>query len=81
MTAVAEHHFPDYEGQHAHYVKLVAVANRLLQNEGISDACDHIETAALLECLQIPGPNAEAALQMIDSCLDEFDTLATDLAA
>ncbi|SFK79476.1 hypothetical protein SAMN05216302_101574, partial [Nitrosomonas aestuarii] len=25
--------------------------------------------------------NAEAALQMIDSCLDEFDTLATDLAA
>ncbi|PTN12084.1 HDOD domain-containing protein [Nitrosomonas aestuarii] len=81
VTAVAEHHFPDYEGQHAHYVKLVAVANRLLQNEGISDACDHIETAALLECLQIPGPDAEAALQMIDSCLDDFDTLATDLAA
>ncbi|GJL74826.1 HDOD domain-containing protein [Nitrosomonas sp.] len=80
-TAVAEHHFPDYEGEHARYVRLVAIANRLLQNEDKSDACDYIETATMLESLQIPVQDAEAALQKIQSCLSEFDTLATELAA
>ncbi len=78
---VAEHHFPDYAGEHAVYVKLVATANRLLQKDGMLDACPYVETGALLEELGISQLEAETVLQQVQACQSEFNTLAQELAA
>ena len=80
-VAVSEHHFPDYEGEHAPYAKLVAIANRLLQNQGMFDACPYIETSLMLESLGIDDAKAEAALEKIKGCQDEFNLLSKQLAA
>lgn len=77
----AEHHFPDYAGEHAVYVKLVATVNRLLQQDGMLDACHHIETVTLLGELGISESEAETVLQKVQACRAEFNTLAQDLAA
>ena len=79
--AVSEHHFPDYGGEHAPYAKLVAIANRLLQNQGMFDACPYIETSLMLESLGIDDAKAEAALEKIKNCQDEFNLLSKQLAA
>lgn len=79
--AVSEHHFPDYEGEHAVYAKLVAIANRLLQNQGMYDACPYIETSLLLESLGIDELKAEIALEKIRGCQQEFNLLSKQLAA
>ena len=59
--AVSEQHFPDYDGEHAHYAKLVATANRLLQNQGMLDTSPYIETSLLLENLGINESKANDA--------------------
>ena len=74
--AVSEHHFPDYEGEHASYAKLVAIANRLLRNQGMFDACPNIKTSLILEGLGIDDAKAEAALEKIKDCQDEFNLLS-----
>lgn len=78
--AVSEHHFPDYEGEHSSYAKLVAIANRLLRNQGMLDACPYIETSLLLESLGIDEFKAETALEKIRGCQDEFQLLSKQLA-
>jgi putative nucleotidyltransferase with HDIG domain len=78
---VAEHHFPDYAGEYAVYVKLVATANRLLQKDGMLDACPYVETSVLLEDLGISKLEAETALYQVQACQSEFNTLAQELAA
>ena len=81
-TTVAEHHFPDYAGIHAAYVKLVATANRLLlPDQKMVDACHYVETSTLLENLSIDEAEAEAALKKIHECQREFSMLAQELAA
>ncbi len=82
VTIVAEqHHFPNYAGEHAVYVKLVATANRLLQKDGMLDACEHVETSALLEELGISESSAEAVRQQILACQNELNNLAQGLVA
>ena len=80
-VAVAEHHFPDYSGEHAPYVQLVATANRLLKSNGMADACHYLETPSLLENLGISETDAEIALEKIRECEGEFNKLAKELAA
>ena len=80
-VAVAEHHFPDYSGEHAPYVQLVATASRLLDNKGMTDACDYLETSLLLENLGISKENAEVSLKKIQGCKGEFQKLSQELAA
>jgi HD-like signal output (HDOD) protein len=81
VAIAAEHHFPDYAGEHAIYVKLVATANRLLQKDGMLDACEHVETSALLEALGISESEAERARQQILACQSELNNLAQGLVA
>lgn len=45
------------------YVQLVATANRLLKNKGMTDACHYLETPLLLESLGISEINAEIAME------------------
>ena len=75
----AEHHFPDYNGEHAAYVKLVATANRLLQKKGIFDNCEYVGTSALLADLGISESKAEEALQQVYTCQTELKELALGL--
>ncbi|MBS0299549.1 MAG: HDOD domain-containing protein [Proteobacteria bacterium] len=80
-VAVAEQNFPDYSGKHASCVKLLALANRLLQDQAQADGCPYIDTLALMECLGINENAAHAAQEKIRGCQSEFHTLAQDLAA
>jgi HD-like signal output (HDOD) protein len=80
-VAVGEHHFPDYSGKHAPYVQLIATANRLLNNKGMTDACHDLETPSLLKGLGISETDAEKALKKIQGCESEFNKLAQELAA
>ncbi len=81
VMMAAKHHFPDCAGKHIVYVKLVAIANRLLQKDGMLDTCEHIETSALLEEIGISESDAEAELQKIISCQSELNKLAQGLIA
>jgi HD-like signal output (HDOD) protein len=81
VMMAAKHHFPDCAGKHIVYVKLVAIANRLLQKDGMLDTCEHIETSALLEEIGISESDAEAELQKIIACQSELNKLAQGLIA
>ena len=80
-VAVAEQNFPDYSGKHASYVKLLAIANRLRQDQAQADGCPYIDTLSLMECLGIDAIQAKAVQEKIHGCQKEFRTLAQDLAA
>lgn len=80
-VTVAEQHFPDYSGKHAMYVKLVAVANRLLQNETVVDGCPYVDTVTLMNDLEVGESSVMKALGKIRDCQQEFHTLAQSLAA
>ncbi|MER0171313.1 MAG: HDOD domain-containing protein [Nitrosomonas sp.] len=80
-VAVAEQNFPDYSGKHASYVKLLAIANRMRQDQAQADGCPYIDTLSLMECLGIDAIQAKAVQEKIRGCQNEFRTLAQDLAA
>lgn len=80
-VAVAEQNFPDYSGKHSSYVKLLAIANRMLQNQTQIDGCPYVDTLTLMEYLGIDELEAKAAQEKIRGCQKEFHTLAQDLAA
>lgn len=78
---VAEQHFPDYSGKHAHYVKLIAIANRLLQNHITVDGCPYLGTSILMESLGINEAEAIATCERVRSCQHEIHLLTEELAA
>ena len=80
MTAVAEQHFPDYSGNHAAYVKLIAVAKRLLSNQPTPDGCPNFATAALLEELSISESDAKLAQERIFGSQKEFLVIAEEIS-
>ena len=80
-VAVAEQNFPDYSGKYAPYVKLLAIANRMLQDQTQVDGCPYIDTLTLMDCLGIDEHAAKAAQEKIRGCQNEFHILAQDLAA
>lgn len=82
ILMAAKHHFPSSAGKHALYVKLLVVANCLLQRDNnLSAAHDQIETVTLLTDLGIDQPKAETELQKIRQYQGEFGQLARELAA
>ncbi|MEW5755091.1 MAG: HDOD domain-containing protein [Pseudomonadota bacterium] len=76
ITAVSEHHFPDFGGENAIYPKLVAIANRMLGNPGMKDSCAYLDTDALLESIGIDHIKAEDALEKVKKCLPQFREVA-----
>lgn len=79
IMMAAKHHFPDCAGKHAIYVKLVAIANRMLQQDGVPDSCMHIETSTLLNDLGISQSDADTELQKVLECQSELNELARGL--
>jgi len=81
VMMAAKHHFPDRAGKHDIYVKLVAVANRLLQKDGMFDDDNQIKTSELLVDLGISELEAVKELQKILECQGEMYDLAQGLMA
>lgn len=82
VVAIAEQNYPDYSGNHAPYVKLIAVANRLLQGKLKNvDGCPYVETISLLESLGINETEAIKAKENILGCQNDFANLSQSLAA
>jgi len=79
--AVAEQNFPDYSGKHAPYVKLLAIANRMLHDDTQIDGCPYIDTLSLMDCLGIDPHTAKSVQEKVRGCRNEFHMLAQDLAA
>lgn len=81
-VAIAEQNYPDYSGKHASYVKLIAVANRLLQGDLQNvDGCPYVETISLLDSLGIGESEAIKAKENILGCQSDFANLSQNLAA
>ncbi len=81
MIAVAEQNFPDYSGNHAAYVTRIAIANRLLQDQEISDGCPYIDTATLMESLGIDEFEAKSVQEKICESQNEFLTITEEIIA
>lgn len=80
MTA-AKHHYSDCSGKHTIYAKLVAAANRLLQQDGTYDAMQSNDTFLLLKDLGIGEAEANEELQKVLACQNEISQLAQGLMA
>ncbi len=73
VVAVAQHHHNDnYEGEHADYVKLMQIADRLLKNHNMSDAQSEEVPAALYEYF---GLKEELLYESLDEILQGKDDL------
>lgn len=81
VQAVAEHHFPDYDGEHALYGKLVALSNRLMEKPGMQDNSIRLPTDKLLEQLNIAENKAAEALAQVRSQQEAFTAMAQAVAA
>lgn len=81
VITVAEQHFPDYSGKHAHYVKLIAIANRLLHGRIAVDGCSYLETSELMKSLGIDEAEAIATCEKVQNCQNEIHLLTEELAA
>ncbi len=81
IQAVAEHHFPDYDGEHALYGKLVALSNRLLKMPGMQDNSSQLPTEKLLAELGIDKEKAKEVLERVQSQQSEFMAMVKDMAA
>lgn len=82
VLAVIEHHHDDiYAGEHAVYVKLVALANHLLRIHGIGDASSDEIPEDLLESLGLTEDIALDKLQEIIDGREGLDTIVRQLAA
>lgn len=80
MIAVAEQHFPDYSGNHSYYVKLIAVAKRLLSTQQNPDGCPTLTTIALLEELGIAESDAKMAQERICDSNKELLGIAEEMS-
>ncbi len=82
IHATAEHHFPDYDGKHANYSKLVALSNRLLEYPSMIDNNNNIlATEQLMEQLGIKENKAYDALTRTKEQQSEFIEMAQSMVA
>lgn len=80
VTTVHEHHNENYQGQHAGYVHLCMIADRLMQRLEIGDACQQELPPPLLQAI---GMDEEMMLAVFQRLLDaraDLDHLAENLA-
>ncbi len=75
----AKHHYSDCTGKHTNYVKLVVIANCMLQQDGMLDTDKHTETSTLLDNLGISVSDAEMILEEVLACRNELGDLARGL--
>jgi HD-like signal output (HDOD) protein/prolyl-tRNA editing enzyme YbaK/EbsC (Cys-tRNA(Pro) deacylase) len=82
LTAVARwHHTEDYQGEHASYLRVVMLADRLLKPYALSDAPSSEIEPALLSSLGLQREQAMAALAAVLEAQPGLEQLAQQLAA
>jgi HD-like signal output (HDOD) protein/prolyl-tRNA editing enzyme YbaK/EbsC (Cys-tRNA(Pro) deacylase) len=76
-----EHHNPYYEGPHANYVHVVALANHLLKGLDMGDAETEELPAGLLASVGLGAEQVASVLERTVESRDELDTMARQLVA
>ncbi len=76
VVSVAQHHQPQFAGEHAGHAHLVLLADRLLKRHGIGDAESEALPDALLASLGLSAEDAEAALEATLAAGPDLDLLA-----
>ena len=79
VVAVAEHHFPDYDGKHAIYSKLVYLANQLTHSN--DEAAFSDKTMALFDELGLNEAAKERVLSSLDEMNSELNVMVEELVA
>ncbi len=80
VTAIAQHHKEDYEGEHSDYVRLVNVASHLLSGYGVSEMVLDTPSPKLLEALSLTPEMADEALAAVLAEASELSKLADSMA-
>jgi len=81
VISVAEHHHPQYTGEHASYAHTVLVADRLLKRHGIGDAESDELPEELLTALNLSAEDAETALEATITAGPDLELLARQFPA
>lgn len=82
LTATTRwHHVDEYQGEHAGYVLLVALADRLLRPYGLSDASSSAIPPSILTALGLQQDQVLVALQSVINARPGLEQLALQLAA
>lgn len=81
VVAVGEHYFFDYDGRHAIYSKLVALANQLLKVQSEDNAMAAGKDLILVNALGLDDERVDRALQRVLEVSPQLNTMATALAA
>lgn len=76
VVAVAEHHHPHYDDEHARYSRIVLIADRLLKRHGIGDAESDELPEEMLVAMGLDGENAENALEAVMQAGVDLELLA-----
>jgi len=76
VISVAEHHHPQYAGEHAGYAHVVLVADHLLKRRGIGDAESDQLPEELLASLGLSAEDAETALEATLAAGPDLELLA-----
>ncbi len=80
-AVLIEHHNPEYRGEHAGYVLLAFVADRLLAHAGVGVGVDDDIPAPVLEALGLSWIEADEALDTILGGSDDLEALSRQIAA
>lgn len=81
VVTVAHHHQEDYQGDHATYVLLVLLADRLARRVGLGDGdCEDLPGPALAR-LGLDAEDCEAVLERVLAAHEGLDDMARVLAA
>ncbi len=78
IVAAAEHHFPDYDGQHAVYAKLVNLANLLIKND---EAMLSDKDLAMLKKIHLDEVAVERSLEKLTEMKSELGDMVYELVA
>lgn len=81
VTAVREHHHPQYLGDHARYSRIVLIADRLLKRHDIGEAEGIELPEELLIALNLSSDDAETALAAVMKAQPDLDLLARQFPA
>lgn len=81
VVAVGEHYFSDYDGKHAVYPKLVALANQLLKIEHTESALAGSRELILVDSLGLDDERVSRAMKRVMEVSPQLDVMAKALAA
>ncbi len=81
ITTAAEHHNDNYNGDHAGYVKLIQIADRLLKNHNMSDAASEEVPAELYEYFGLTEEQIYEAMDEILQGKEDLDAMTMAMIA